>query len=98
MSAPQGWKIDPTGARNRRKATGKIRRNPPIHILPLIRKVKHKYKSRGFVIFLLNNTNFKYFFPCILKQCPWIFEIMSFSFGKITTDNFDIINMLTSWF
>ena len=27
----------PAGARNRRKATMKIRRNPPIRILPLIR-------------------------------------------------------------
>ena len=37
MSAPQGLK-PPAGARNRRKATVKIRRHWPLQILPLIQK------------------------------------------------------------
>ena len=36
MSAPQGKEIGPAGARNMKKATVKIRRNPPLWILPLI--------------------------------------------------------------
>ena len=44
MIALEGQKIDPAGlelpeeARNKRKATVKIRRNPPLPILPLIQK------------------------------------------------------------
>ena len=40
----------PAGARNRRKATVKIRRNPPLHILPLI---QNKCRSKGTLIMSL---------------------------------------------
>ncbi len=35
----------PKGARNRRKATVKIRTNPQLRILPLIQNLYYKYKE-----------------------------------------------------
>ena len=38
MNVSHGWKISPAGARKRRKTTVKIRRNPLLFFLPLIRE------------------------------------------------------------
>ncbi len=52
MSAPQCWKIGqsglepPAGARNREKANVKIRRNPPLQILPLILNFKKQTRFK----------------------------------------------------
>ena len=52
MNAPQGKEIGPVGleppggARNRRKATVKIRRNPQLQIRPLIRFFLNKLFSK----------------------------------------------------
>ena len=55
MIAPKGWEIGPAGARNRRKATVKVGRNPLLRLLymirlfPLILKMKQTLKSGSFV-------------------------------------------------